>query len=149
MTGYASALGSEYDAFLYAPLYRDEHETMLSVVSALARLDIDPWSEAAKLARLPKTAATTQLAALISRIPGGLPRHLDARATASQLVGLLPVSVGPVLLRPTAASGIVARYRTAILIFVLFILVAFGVRYLVGDRVDRGGSVETSPSAHP
>ena len=49
-TASVSRLGSEFDDFLYAPIGEDRNGMLLSVLSALARLDIDPWQEAAKLA---------------------------------------------------------------------------------------------------
>ena len=45
-------LGSEFDAFLFAPIGEEKNGMLLSVVSALARLNIDPWQEAANLATL-------------------------------------------------------------------------------------------------
>jgi hypothetical protein len=54
----------EFDDFLYAPIGADGGEMPLSVLSALARLDLDPWQEAAELSELPKGTATQRLAAL-------------------------------------------------------------------------------------
>jgi hypothetical protein len=42
----------------------------LSVLSALARLNLDPWHEAAELSDLPKDTAAQRLAALIALLPG-------------------------------------------------------------------------------
>jgi hypothetical protein len=53
----ASILGSEFDEFLFAPIGKDRNELLLSVLSALARMDVDPWQEASELARLPREAA--------------------------------------------------------------------------------------------
>ena len=50
---------------------------LLSVLSALARLDIDPWQEAANLARLPRETATERLATLIAKLPGEPSAHPD------------------------------------------------------------------------
>jgi hypothetical protein len=46
-------LGSQFDDFLFAPIGEEENGMLLSVVSALARLDLDPWQEAASLTGLP------------------------------------------------------------------------------------------------
>jgi hypothetical protein len=43
----------------------------LSVLSALARAGVDPWEEAAHLARLPGETATQRLASLIAALPNG------------------------------------------------------------------------------
>ena len=64
-------LGSEFDDFLFAPIGEDRNDMPLSVLSALARLDIDPWHEAAELARLPRETATQRLASLIAALPDG------------------------------------------------------------------------------
>ena len=42
-------LRSDFNAFLYASIGEDRADGELSVVSALARLDVDPWQEAEKL----------------------------------------------------------------------------------------------------
>ena len=41
-----SELGREFQAFLYAPIGEEENGTTLSVLSALARLGLDPWKQA-------------------------------------------------------------------------------------------------------
>jgi hypothetical protein len=51
-----SLSNSQFDSFLFAPLY-ENGETSLSVLSALARQDIDAWQEAARSDQLPKDAA--------------------------------------------------------------------------------------------
>ncbi len=66
----------------------------LSVLSALARLDLDPWQEAAKLAGLPGETAVQKLASMIVAQPGIPSAHLDPGATAARLTALLPRKVG-------------------------------------------------------
>jgi hypothetical protein len=85
-----SLLGSEFDEFLFAPIGEDGHGMRVSVLSALARLDIDPWQEAARLARLPGKAAAERLASLIARLPDRPQIHHDAGPVAARLVALLP-----------------------------------------------------------
>ena len=60
----------EFDDFLYASIAADRNEMPLSVLSALARLNIDPWEEAAELSELPKISAAQRLASLIAKLPG-------------------------------------------------------------------------------
>ena len=85
-----SVLGSEFDDFLFAPIGEDRNDMPLSVLSALARLDVDPWEEAAELARLPGETATQRLALLIAALPDGPLAHLDPGTIAARLVALLP-----------------------------------------------------------
>ena len=61
--------GSEFNDFLFAPIGEDRNGMLVSVLSGLARSDVDPWQEAAKLAQLPGEAATKELAALIGALP--------------------------------------------------------------------------------
>jgi hypothetical protein len=80
---------SEFNDFLYAPIGEDRNEMPLSVLSALARLDVDPWEEAAELSELPTDTATRRLASLIARLRGGRWAQ-DASAIADRLIELLP-----------------------------------------------------------
>ena len=80
----------EFDDFLYAPIGTDRNEMPLSVLSALSRLNVDPWREAAELSELPKGVATQRLASLIARLPGGRWPLADSRAIADRLIQLLP-----------------------------------------------------------
>jgi len=45
-----SVPGSEFNDFLFAPIGEDKNGMLVSVLSGLARSDVDPWQEAAKLA---------------------------------------------------------------------------------------------------
>ena len=93
----------EFDEFLFAPIGADGNEMLLSVLSALARLNVDPWEEAAELAELPKDTATQRLASLIARLPGGRWTQADSRAIADRLIELLPNRSSPKVL-PLAYS---------------------------------------------
>jgi hypothetical protein len=63
---------------------------LLSVLSALARLNLDPWDEAARLARLPRATATSYLTTLIAALPEGPAAPIDPGALAERLIALLP-----------------------------------------------------------
>ena len=65
----ALLIGPEFDEFLCAPIGADRNGTGLSVLSALARLNVDPWQEATSLARMPREAAVVRLTALIDALP--------------------------------------------------------------------------------
>jgi len=85
-----SQIRSEFDEFLYAPIEEGSDGMLLSVLSALARLNIDPWQEAGNLTRMSRECATQRLASLISALPGGALAHLNARTVAARLITLLP-----------------------------------------------------------
>jgi hypothetical protein len=96
----------EFDAFLYAPIGTDGNEMPLSVLSALARLDIDPWKEAAELSELPKDTATQRLASLIARLPGGRWTQADSSRVAHRLIELLPRRNSPKVPLTEKARGL-------------------------------------------
>jgi hypothetical protein len=99
MTRFASLspLGSEFDNFLFAPIGEERNGMLLSVISALARSDVDPWQEAAKLALLPGETATQRLASLIAALPDRASAQPDPKTIAARLISLLPhpASFGP------------------------------------------------------
>ena len=77
-----SRTNSQFDRFLFAPLY-ENGETPVSVLSALARQDIDAWQEAARLAQLPKDHA-------VKKSDSERWSPSEASITAARLVELLP-----------------------------------------------------------
>jgi hypothetical protein len=48
---------SDLNAFLYAAVGREASGMTLTVLSTLARVEIDPWQEAGRLADLPAAVA--------------------------------------------------------------------------------------------
>jgi hypothetical protein len=120
--------GSEFDAFLFAPVGDDKNGMLLSVLSALARLDIDPWEEAANLARLPGSTAIERLTTLIAALPGRPASRPDPETIAARLIALLPGRAGPIALsRSGLSGGIPATKLQTVVRMVTFnlILVAF------------------------
>jgi len=85
-----SLLRSEFNEFLYAPIGEEGNDTLLTVLSALARLGLDPWQESARLALLSREKATQSLAAMIANLPNGRWAQSDVGAIASRLIALLP-----------------------------------------------------------
>jgi hypothetical protein len=82
-------IGPEFDEFLGAPISEDRNGTTLSVLSALARLDVDPWQEATSLARMPREAAAVRLTALIGALPREPASAIPLKTGAADLVALL------------------------------------------------------------
>ena len=85
-----SLLQSEFNDFLYAPIGEERNNTLLTVLSALARLGIDPWQESARLAQLSRDLATQSLTSMISKLPNGRWAQSDVGAIAARLAALLP-----------------------------------------------------------
>ncbi len=57
----------------------------LSVLSALIRLDIDPWEEAKRLSILPSGIAASALAPIIARLPSGQWQLSETQKIAERL----------------------------------------------------------------
>jgi hypothetical protein len=64
-----TTLKNDFDEFLFAPVSQDASGAPVSLLTALARLNIDGWEEAEVLARMSTDAATTKLAGLLSQPP--------------------------------------------------------------------------------
>ena len=105
-----SLLHSELNDFLFAPLGEEvDGQAPLSVLSALTRLDIDPWAEAARLAAMPRDAVVDALVSLIGRFPREQQTPAEAREIAGRLAALLPTR--PAWASPAAASAARPRRR--------------------------------------
>jgi hypothetical protein len=61
----------EFDEFLCASIVEEKNGMALSVMSAFARRNVDPWQEAARLSQLPRDVATRELCAMIAELPHG------------------------------------------------------------------------------
>jgi hypothetical protein len=103
-----SLLESDFNPFLFASIGEEGDEDGLSVLSALTRLELDPWEEAAGFAALSETASRDALARLIERIPGRRRSSTEVAATAARLVRLLP-SRGPAARGNAMASAVRSR----------------------------------------
>jgi hypothetical protein len=100
-TGSFSEPGSDFDAFLYAQIGEDSSGLPLSVLSALARMDLDPWKEAGELAALPAEAATRRLASLLGALPDESLGNCDRTNVATRLIALLRLRPRSRQTRPT------------------------------------------------
>jgi hypothetical protein len=118
--------GPEFDNFLFASIGDSGNEPLLSVVSALARMDIDPWAEAASLAQMPRERATERLTALIASVPKNVPFGRSPEALAARLVELLPRAKAVTIDVPRALRAVGPAWRPRLLVAsgALFIVLA-------------------------
>jgi hypothetical protein len=107
---------TDLDPFLFAPIGEERNGMLLSVLSALARLDMDPWQEAASLMVMPTQDATARLTCLLSSSPSCTANPPGPRTIAG-LIALLPQAPtrkrGPHGIawgRGTSAQWIIAVY---------------------------------------
>ncbi|WP_299553692.1 hypothetical protein [uncultured Tateyamaria sp.] len=82
--------GSDYDAFLQAEVGEDRTGAAVTVVSALARIGLEPWTEAKELALLSKENAEIRLNAHLEAITDVPALALASESKATKLVALLP-----------------------------------------------------------
>jgi hypothetical protein len=80
--------------FLFAAVGEERNGIPLSMISALAQLDLDPWEEAGRLASLAKQEAVERLTALILRLPDLRRPSSEARQIAVDLIDVLPTHNG-------------------------------------------------------
>ncbi|MEJ1962310.1 MAG: hypothetical protein WDO56_12500 [Gammaproteobacteria bacterium] len=149
--------GSAFDAFLFAPIGEDGNGLSLSVVSALARMDLDPWQEAATLAGLPADAAAHKLAALFSALPDQLLSERSRDTTAARLISLLPrpadSPVGSLVGSPATPTGTShptdSRIGTSTLLFALYMLVLLASQFFMSrhDSPTPDDGAHAAPSA--
>ena len=83
----------EYDEFLYAQLGEEANGMQLSVLSALARQNVDPWEIAQKLNSLTREKALPLLTPLHAGIPSGAQDQAAPEDIAARLIALLPSSL--------------------------------------------------------
>jgi len=126
MKRYAAAVGlpTDFDDFLRAPIGEGRNGVLLNVLSAFARLDIDPWQEAASLSELPRAMAVSQLAAIITALHDEPSILRDSDVHAARLIELLHGRANFTLEAKKIAPGgelrSVSITATAILLFLMF-----------------------------
>lgn len=131
-----SSLESRYDAFLFASLWETD-EVTLSVLSLLARHDVDPWQEAARLTQLSKAQAINSLAAKIWKSNSERWSPSEASILAARLIALLPSNSG---LGSSPPSGDDSRLSIWVVAWVLFMSIA-----LSGNSMQRSTSNSGDP----
>ena len=95
---------SGLNEFLFAPVGTEANGMTLSLVSVFARLGNDPWLEAGRLAKLPKSEATESLARSITSMPTSIWPLQAATAIAARLIALLPTQSGESRRNPPASA---------------------------------------------
>jgi len=144
----SSRLSATFNDFLFATVWEGRDDMPLSVVSALARLDLDPWAEAAELSRMPAEGATRRLSLLLAGVLGDPLTPPDRATIAARLVALLPRS-------PTAnvatghAAPTVQQRRAVGMLFWLVVLASMAASLLMGHLASpAGGSGPASGPTH-
>jgi hypothetical protein len=122
-----------YNNFLQAAIGVENNEMQLSVLSALARLDVDPWAVAAELSGLSQSVATQRLSSLLMRLPGGRWSWVDSGLIANRLVQLLPHTTGAVA-QPVRENGS-AKWLTGSIVAQFLIIAVFAATLVLGAQI--------------
>jgi hypothetical protein len=120
-----TTLSPEFDAFLFAPIGVEGNGMSLSVMSALTRLNIDPWREAARLSQLSKEKAVEALSPIIARVPVGGWTALEIPAIALRLVDFLPRHDVVIQSVATLSVSRTAQFRAIYLIAMVLLAVLY------------------------
>ena len=86
----ASIPSPECKDFLLAVIDEAPNGTQLTVLSALAQANVDPWEEAVRLSAMSKLTAEKTLVSMFDRIPGRNWSPSEEATIAARLVKLLP-----------------------------------------------------------
>ena len=118
----------EFDSFLFAPVGEEVNGVPLSVLSALARLGLDPRDEAARLSALTREAAADQLARMIARLSDRWTLS-ETRTIAGRLIDRLPTSPAgkPARLETGAGSAPGAGQSSSLIYLALVIALIVGL----------------------
>jgi hypothetical protein len=148
----------QFDDFLFASIGSERNGMLLTVLSALARLDIDPWREAADLAEMSRDAAIERLRSLLGAMPEDSPARSDPEAIADRLIALLPprqvVSAATSTLPAPGAAGVANKHRIAAILVLMALLL--GPQFLMRSAQSaaqadalRGPTAGAAPSPNP
>lgn len=120
---------TDFEQFLYSSIGEDRNSNVVTVLSALARLNLDPWAETAALVSMDQGAARARLAQLLSQLRDVPTLKRSAGQVAQDLSLLLPdrQAPGPRLSKKAPAQG---QPVTIIVIWSILALVLFMIQFL-------------------
>ena len=135
----------ECNDFLLTVIDEAPSGTQMTVLSALAQADVDPWEEAARLSAMPKVTAEKALVSTFDRIPGRNWSPSEKVTIAARLVKLLPPRGGG-----TEAATITLAEAGISLVWVAWIGLAIAVSIMSvprhpAERADSSVSATSSP----
>jgi hypothetical protein len=134
----AARLSSAFNDFLYATVAEDSQGMPLTVLSALARVGVDPWQEAATLAGLPEESAIQRLTTLIAELPGGTPSHPGPTTNIAALIAFLPQRPGCTIASRQRLFDVGVRSRSLAIAYVLFMILMLGTQWIAASHATVG-----------
>jgi hypothetical protein len=112
-----------FERFLWADVGEDQAGVRVSVLSMLARLDVDPWDEASNLAKMQDAPARQRLEALLARFKDVPTLMSDRGRIALGLLAFLPRRATPV--RPSLDGTAAQPAKLSFGVSVYWIITAF------------------------
>jgi len=144
-----SLLESEFNEFLFGTVGEERIGVPLSVLSAFARLGLDPWLEAARLSDLPRESAVAALSGTIARLPVGRWEASETRGIAARLIEALPPRGSASPAGPAKANG-TRRSRLPLWLIVIALGAGVFLGVAIGGELPWSGSTASRsiPSSH-
>lgn len=116
--------GSDFDEFLYAFVGEDRSGSMVTVLSCLTRLGLDPWKEASALAGLSKEVASTRMGSLLAKF-GDVPALArESETIARKLVSLLPARAPRRVTLPAGPSQSLERRSVGPVVYIVLFMIS-------------------------
>lgn len=141
---------ARYDDFLFAWVWDEPRGMRLSVVSALARMNLDPWEEAARLAALPAPDAESALVSTLNLLPGHPQTSPETGVLAARLVALLPKARATTTAK---VAAITAGHEQQTSHWLVWLCIAIAMSLLSAHQhattKSAGDSASTSNAARP
>jgi hypothetical protein len=146
--GPASNITSRYDDFLFARVWDEPGGMRLSVLSALARMNFDPWEEAARLATLSTSDAEKTLGSTLDLLPGHPQTSPETGILAARLVALLPkAGAATTAKQATITAGQEQRMGYWLVWLCIALAMSFLSQYRPATNTGAGASASTSNAA--
>jgi hypothetical protein len=140
-------LNPTFNDFLFATVCEERNAMPLSVISALARLDLDPWAEAAELARMPAEGAAQRLTSMLTSVVEVPPAQPDRATVSARLVALLPTAEPrDVPYGGQRAGALVFPHSRAISIMCLACLASMAVSLLLANLAPGASASGAAPT---
>ena len=130
--GKAGEMTSQLEPFVYADVIDDPNGMPLTVISALSRAGLDPWSEAQNLSTLAPDLAADRLARTLRRLPVMQATRVDASLIAGRLIDLLPKAVPALATGPAGAVPSIPKIPKPYMMLMLGFMVAGLLAPLLG-----------------
>ncbi|MCC5987032.1 MAG: hypothetical protein JJT95_05070 [Pararhodobacter sp.] len=117
--------GTPLDPFLYATVGEDRNGNVVTVLSTLARLGVEPWDAAAELAELTRDEARSRLGDMLARFRDVPALGHDHGAITQRLIELLPEPAGRrasrAIERPASAGMMGIGSILAVVMLILYL----------------------------